>query len=169
MCCQICPSLGPNQIWARMKVFSKEQKITFLNWILVSVTLESEKSLGPMFVNFGIFSRPYSLLKALLLLHFDFFPLATDIFKLYIHYFCQIFYALWLLEALHLIFLSNFPWPTSIPNSRVHLQSAVFWLLIQFLSIPKHISTSRWFWYCISLTWPKLTNVDHLRHGPNAR
>ena len=93
------------------------------------LTLQSGINVGPTFINFGFFSKPYSLIKGPTLIKFwkksekkYKFWLQTILFRIKIG---QLFQALRLFRKLWLLFLSNFPgsmfipFPTFIPDSRV--------------------------------------------------
>ena len=105
------------------------------NWLFTS-TLDSGIDIGPTFIDFRIFFRPYGLIKRHYVYNFlEFFPGPTDIFK----FFTQKSSFL-SVQSLHLFFLPNFlcptfiqgptfilfdkfsrPCPTSIPDPRVLL------------------------------------------------
>jgi hypothetical protein len=82
-----------------------------------------------MFINFGIFSRPYSLIKGPTFIKLlEFLPVSLKfscLMGFLLHKFAHFVYALQLFKALRLFFLTNFPGPTvipcptSIPDSRV--------------------------------------------------
>ena len=82
-----------------------------------------------MFINFGYFSRPYSLIKGPMLIKFWNFYQGLQKFSssmgFLLHKFAHFDHALRLFKALRLFFLTHFPGPTvipcptSIPDSRV--------------------------------------------------
>ena len=82
-----------------------------------------------MFINFGFFSRPYSLIKGPTFIKFWNFYQGLQKFSslmvFLLHKFAHFVHALRLFKALRLFFLTNFPGPTvipcptSIPDSRV--------------------------------------------------
>ena len=96
-------------------------------------TLESGINIGPTFINFGFFSRPYSLIKGPTFIKFWNFYQGlhkfSSLMDFLLHKFEHFVHALLLFKALHLFFLTNFPGPTvipcptSIPDSRVNGKS----------------------------------------------
>ena len=93
-------------------------------------TLQSGINVGPTFINFGIFSKPYSLIKGPTFIKFWNFYQGLQKFSslmgFLLHKFAHFADALRLFKALRLFFLSNFPGPTfipcptSIPETRVN-------------------------------------------------
>ena len=93
------------------------------------ITLQSGINVGPTFIDFVYFSRPYSLIKCPTFIKFWNFPQDLSIYSSLMgflqHKFSHFVHALRLLKALCLLFWTNFPGPmvipcpTSIPESRV--------------------------------------------------
>ena len=98
---------------------------------LYGLTLQSGINVGPTFINFGFFSRPYSLIKGPTFIKFWNFYQGLQKFSslmgFLLHKFAHFVHALRLFKALRLFFLTNFPGPTvipcptSIPDSRVYI------------------------------------------------
>ena len=82
-------------------------------------TLQSGINVGPTFINFEFFSRPYSLIKDPTFIKFWNFYQGLQKFSslmgFLLHKFPHFVYALRLFKALRLFFLTNFPGPTVIP------------------------------------------------------
>ena len=93
-------------------------------------TLQSGINVVPMLINFGYFSRPYSLIKDPTAIKFwNFFhvlQIFSSLMVFLLHNFAHFVHALRLFKAQCLLFLTNFPGPmlipcpTFIPDSRVH-------------------------------------------------
>ena len=96
---------------------------------LNSYTLQSGINVGPTFIDFGFFSRPYSIIKGPTFIKFWNFYKGLQNFSslmgFLLHKFAHFVHALRLFKVLRLFFLTNFPGPTiiscptSIPDSRV--------------------------------------------------
>ena len=97
--------------------------------------------ISSMFSNFGLFPRPYSLIKGPTFIEFWNFYQGLQKFSslmgFLLHKFAHFVHALCLFKALCLFFLTNFPGPTvipcptSIPDSRVH------WGFMIHVALPK--------------------------------
>ena len=103
------------------------------HFIFCRSTLQSGINVGPTFINFGFYSRPYSLIKGPTFIRFWNFYQGLQKFSslmgFLLHKFAHFVHALCLFKALRLFFLTNFPGPTvipcptSIPDSRVWVQN----------------------------------------------
>ena len=110
------------------------------HFIFCRSTLQSGINIGPTFINFGFYSRPYSLIKGPTFIRFWNFYQGLQKFSslmgFLLHRFAHFVHTLHLFKALCLFFLTNFPGPTvipcptSIPDFRVEEMSSVLVLLI---------------------------------------
>ena len=93
------------------------------------LSLDSGINVGPTFINFGFFSRPYSLIKGPTFIKFWNFYQGLQKFSslmaFLLHKFAHFVHALRLFKALWLFFLKNFPGPTVIPCPTSILDSRV--------------------------------------------
>ena len=81
-------------------------------------TLASGIDVGPTFINFDFFSRPYSLIKGPTFINFWNFYQALQKFSslmgFFLYKFAHFVHGLRIFKALRLFFLTNFPGPTLI-------------------------------------------------------
>ena len=103
-------------------------------------SVDSGIVLGHTFINFGLFSRPYSLIKGPTFIKFWNFYQGLQNFSnllgFLLHKFAYFVHALRLFKALRLFFLTNLPGPTvipcptSIPDSRVNTYILFFYHIV---------------------------------------